>query len=120
LRNLVLSGIVAAMQLFPMQSSAQTASLATALDGQTASALEAMIGVPTLTRVEQPALLWQHADEWCVLQVFLYTPASGGEAVVKLAHARMRAEGSPPLSVEQVPPCLQAKGVKTVAPDAAP
>jgi hypothetical protein len=123
LRKLMLSGIIATLLLATPQAFAQdttTASLATVLDGQTASGLEAMIGAPTLTREEQPALLWQHADELCVLQVFLYTPASGGDAVVKFAQARMREDGSPPLSVEQVPSCLQAKGLKTAVPDAAP
>lgn len=119
LRNLVLLGIIATLQMVMLQAVAQGLGAAP-LDGQTAGSLEAMIGPPTLTREEQPALLWQHADERCVLQVYLYTPASGGEAVVKFAQARMREEGSPPLSVEQVAPCLQAKGLKMTGTDVAP
>ena len=114
LRNLMLSGIVATLHLATFQALAQdttAASLATALDGQTASDLETMIGAPTLTREEQPALLWQHADELCVLQVYLYAPVGGGEAVVKFAQARMREDGAPPLSVDQVSLCLKAKGL---------
>jgi len=91
------------------------------LMGLTASALENLLGQPTLLRSEAPAQLWQYADELCVLQIFLYEPIAGGEAAVDYMAARMRGVDQPPMNVDQVRPCLAARGVVVpVASDDAP
>ena len=92
----------------------------TGLKGLTAAALEDLLGTPSLLRPEPPAQLWQYADEKCVLQVYLYDPPAGGDAVVEHVEARMRGADQPPMAVDQVPACLDARGVASPAqPDAA-
>jgi hypothetical protein len=89
------------------------------LMGLSASALEGVLGEPTLLRPEAPAQLWQYADDLCVLQIFLYEPIAGGEAVVEYIEARMRGVDQPPMNVDQVRPCLVAQGINMSGPDAA-
>ena len=45
------------------------------------AALEGRLGAPDLRRREPPAEVWQYRGETCVLDLFLYSKASGKEVV---------------------------------------
>lgn len=62
--------------------------------GHTAAEVQALIGAPTLDRVEGKGRQLQYARGPCVLDLFLYPPAPGQEPRVKYPYAR-RKNGSP-------------------------
>ncbi|MEE8308675.1 MAG: hypothetical protein V3R81_15525 [Gammaproteobacteria bacterium] len=100
--------VLALLLVFAMPSMAQQAELT--LMGRTATELKATLGDPSLIWPEHPAYTWQYADDLCVLQLYLYAPTVGGEAVVKYAEASMRGVGEMVMSSNQVQTCLVSRG----------
>ncbi|MDT7935034.1 MAG: hypothetical protein RQ833_10605 [Sphingomonadaceae bacterium] len=62
--------------------------------GQPPSAVVKLIGSPDLDRQEGKGRQLQFANGACVLDVFFYAPAAGGETVATYADARMK-DGRP-------------------------
>jgi hypothetical protein len=56
--------------------------------GKPAAAVTALLGPASLDKTEGPARLMQFVRPVCVLDVYLYPPASGGAQVVRTAAAR--------------------------------
>ena len=106
--------VLALLLVFAMPSLAQEAGFS--LMGKTATELKVTLGDPSLIWPEHPAYTWQYADDLCVLQLYLYAPNMGGEAVVKYAEASMRGVGEMVMTPNQVQTCLVSRGLR---PDAA-
>src|SRR5882757_5491351 len=58
----------------------------TSLKGQSAEALQAMWGEPSLKRKDLGSELWQYAGKGCTMLIYLY-PSSGGVMTVSRAEA---------------------------------
>lgn len=64
---------------------------AQSLKGMDAESVRAHLGDPVLIRREPPAQVWQYADRYCVMLLFLYDPKhGGGPPRVEYAEGRMR------------------------------
>jgi hypothetical protein len=105
--------VLALLLVFSTPSLAQEAGFS--LMGKTATELKATLGDPSLIWPEHPAYTWQYADDLCVLQLYLYAPNIGGEAVVKYAEASMRGVGEMVMSPTHVQTCLVSRGLRSGA-----
>ncbi len=65
-------------------------------------ALEGLLGLPSFTRQDPPAELWQYRNDVCTLDLFLYETASGGHSV---EHYEFRETGKSREAAEQ---CLRS------------
>lgn len=111
--------ILAVLLIFTTPSLAQQGNFS--LMGKTATELKAKLGDPSLIWPEHPAYTWQYADDLCVLQLYLYAPTIGGEAVVKYAEASMRGDVEAVMNPDNVPICLVSRGLMPgPAPDSGP
>jgi hypothetical protein len=85
------------------------------LVGKSATELKAQLGEPSRIWPEHPAYTWHYANDICVLQLYLYAPGVGGEAVVRYAEARLRGADQQPMSADQVQACLRAREGSLIA-----
>ncbi len=70
--------------------------------GKDASAIENLLGAPTLLREEVGAQIWQYAGAHCVLLLYLY---EDGGKLYRVAHMEARIKGAPNDNVDV---CLAA------------
>jgi hypothetical protein len=81
----------------------------TALTGQSASALQAMWGEPSLKRKDLGSELWQYAGKGCTMLVYLY-PKGG---VLTVSHAEASPGGSGEAAIAD---CAKAAGKPPIRP----